>query len=392
MPYQTTYLDRRRRELMRGEWTVPLTYAELREAARQHLPEEYFAYLDSAAGTEGTLDENRRALDRHRLVPRILRDCAAIDISVRLFGRELPAPLLLAPIGTQKIFDEEGEVASARAAGDLGIPFVLSTAASRTIEEVAESMGDGPRLFQLYYHPKERVVDSYLARAEQSGYDAIVVTVDAPVPRWIPRNLQNGFRPSNVCERAIPLSDPAFEQLAAERGCTVEELVASEGLRRTRSLTWDEIDALRERTSLPVLVKGVVHPDDSKRAVDHADGVVVSTHGGRQMDGTIGAADALPAVADAVDGRIPVLFDSGVRSGVDVYKALALGADAVMLGRSYVFGLAIAGQRGVTEVVENVLAEFESAVGLAGHDRVADVGRKSLMGSTDVGSQDAGRG
>ncbi|MFB6130137.1 MAG: alpha-hydroxy-acid oxidizing protein [Salinigranum sp.] len=378
MSESTGFLDRRRRELMRGERAVPLAYDDLREEAERHLREEPMAYTLGAAGGEGTVEENRRALARYRILPRALCDVSSLDLSVEFLGRDLPGPLLLAPIGTHGIYHEDGELATARAAAELGVPFTLASSATRTIEEVAEAMGSAPRLLQLYWPNEWDVAASYVERAEAAGYDAIVLTVDAQTPRWRPRILGHGYRKSEV-SRAIPESDPVVERLAAERGQTVEEVLGSEALSKDRSLTWEDLSFLRDHTDLPIVLKGVLNPEDARKAVEYADGIVVSNHGGRQIDGEVGAATMLPRIVDAVGGEIPVVFDSGVRGGADVFKALALGADAVMLGRPYAFGLAIAGQRGVREVIENYLAEFESVLGQSGYDAAEAVGREAIV-------------
>lgn len=374
----TSFLDRRRRELMRGTKAVPLDYPGLRTVAEERLRERPYQFTIAAAGNETTVNENRRALDRCKILPRTLRDVSSIDVSTEFLGQEIAGPVLLAPIGTHAIYHDDGELATGRAAASVGIPFTVSSASSSSIEAVAEAMGDGPRLLQLYWPKEWSVAASYTARAEAAGYDGVMVTVDAQVPRFRYRVLEHAYRKSEV-SRAIPESDPAVERLADERGVSVGEVIASDALSKDRSLEWDDLGYLREHTDLPIVLKGILNPDDARRAVDHADAIVVSNHGGRQIDGEVGAATMLPAVVDAVDGEIPVLFDSGVRGGADVFKALALGAGAVMIGRPYVFGLAIAGERGVREVVENTLAEFESVLGQAGHSSIETVDRDALV-------------
>ena len=376
----TAFLDRRRRELMRGDRAVPLDYDGLSEGAAERLEERPYQFTIAAAGDETTVDENRRALDRYRILPRTLRDVSSIDVSTELFGREIAGPVLLAPIGTHAVYHDDAELATGRAAASVGVPFTVSSASSRSIEAVAGAMGDAPRLFQLYWPKEWSVAASYVERAEAAGYDAVMLTVDAQVPRFRYRVLEHAYQKSEV-SRAVPETDPAVERLAAERGTSVGDLLASGALSKDRSIGWDDLAFLREHADLPVVLKGVLNPDDARRAVDHADAIVVSNHGGRQIDGEVGAATMLPAVADAVEGEIPILFDSGVRGGADVFKALALGADAVMLGRPYVFGLAIAGERGVREVVENTLAELESVLGQAGHRSLGTVDRDAIVDS-----------
>jgi lactate 2-monooxygenase len=289
---------------------------------------------------------------------------------VELLGRRLPAPILLAPIGVQSILHAEAELASARAARALGVPFVLSTVSSRTIEEVAASMGEATRYFQLYWPSDAELAASFVERAERSGYSALVVTLDTYLLAWRPRDLAHAYLPFLRGEGlANYFSDPVFRQgLEAP-----PELDPRPAVRRFAQvfshpgLTWKDLDFLKRRAKLPIVLKGILHPDDARRAVDHGvDGVVVSNHGGRQVDGAVGALDALPGVVAAVGGKTTVLFDSGIRTGADVVKAVALGARAVLLGRPYAYGLALGGEQGVRDVVANLVAETDLTLGLVG--------------------------
>jgi isopentenyl diphosphate isomerase/L-lactate dehydrogenase-like FMN-dependent dehydrogenase len=362
--------------------SVPLSAAELEQQALDAMAPDVRAFVAGGAGGEGTMRSNRRAFDRWAIVPRVLRDVADRDLSTTLLGHALPAPVMLAPIGAQAIHHEDGELATARAAASLGVPYIVSTVSSTPMEDVAEAMGETPRWFQLYWGPDRELVGSFLDRAEASGYDAVVVTADMPLTGWRERDADEAAMPPLRGEGlANYTSDPVFR--AAIDGPVednpeqvVERYLASF---TDASLTWDDLGWLRERTDLPVLLKGVLHPEDATTAVDHGvDGLVVSNHGGRQLDGAVGALQALPEVVDAVDGRVPVVFDSGIRRGPDALKALALGADAVAVGRPYLYGLALAGEDGVRDVLRTLLGDLDIALGLAGHTDVTDLDRSAL--------------
>jgi isopentenyl diphosphate isomerase/L-lactate dehydrogenase-like FMN-dependent dehydrogenase len=335
-----------------------------------------------AAGSEGTARSNLEAFRRWQIVPRMLRDVGVRDLRAELFGAELPAPLLLAPVGVQSIVHPDGELATARAAAATGVPYVHSTAASHSIEEAAKANGDGPRWFQLYWPSDPELAKSFLRRAEEAGYRAIVVTLDTTLLAWRPRDLQAGYLPFlKGVGVANYFSDPVFR--AGLEKPPEEDLQAAVGrwvmAFSNPSISWDKLAFLRENTDLPILLKGILHPADAIRALEAGvDGIVVSNHGGRQVDGAVATMTALPDVVAAVAGRIPVLVDSGVRGGADVFKALALGARAVLLGRPYVYGLAIAGREGVEEVIQNVTAEFDLTMGLAGCASTAEIDREML--------------
>ncbi|WP_369960450.1 alpha-hydroxy-acid oxidizing protein [Leifsonia sp. EB34] len=400
---------------------IPVAFPELERAARRRLSRAAFAYIAGSAGLERTDRADTDAFARHRLVPRVLRDVSERDLSIELFGRRLPAPLLLAPIGVLELARRDGDLAAARAAAAHGIPAVLSTQASAPMESVAAAMEDArpgaARWFQLYWSSSRDLVASLVARAEASGCEAIVVTLDTHVLGWRPRDLDLGYLPfSRGLGIAQYTSDPVFRRLVRERmaaagprertavtpaalasfasilrrhpGDLRENLRSGEPLAAVEtfldvfadpSLGWDDLAFLREQTSLPIVLKGVLHPDDARRAVEAGvDAVQVSTHGGRQIDGEIAALDALPGVVDAVAGRLPVLFDSGIRGGADAVIALALGARAVAVGRPYAYALALAGERGVRELLRNLLAELDITLGLCGVARVADLDRSAL--------------
>jgi lactate 2-monooxygenase len=290
----------------------------------------------------------------------------------------MPAPLMLAPIGVQKILHEDGELATARAAATVGTPMIASTASHFTLEEIAEASGEAPRWFQLYWAADRGLVESFLGRAERAGYGAIVLTVDTFIPGWKPRDLQQAWLPFlNGMGVANYFQDPVFREALEvspeeDQGAATGHFL---GVQANPALSWDDLAWLRERTPLPILVKGIQHPEDAREAARRGvDGIVVSNHGGRQVDGAIASLDALPAIAEAVGGELAVLFDSGVRGGADVLKALALGADAVCLGRPYVWGLALEGQSGVEAVLRMVLAELDLTMALCGLTRPEEIG------------------
>jgi isopentenyl diphosphate isomerase/L-lactate dehydrogenase-like FMN-dependent dehydrogenase len=328
------------------------------------------------AGGEDTMRANEDAFRRWRIVPRMLRDVSQRDLSVTVLGTELPAPVALAPVGVQTIVHAEGELAVARAAASVGLAMAASTVSSFPLEEIAAA-GGGPKWFQLYWPTDRELAASLLARAERAGYSAVIVTLDTFLPGWKPRDLQGAWQPFLEGVGIVNYtSDPVFRarlQRSPEEDlqAAVGEFVAQFTNPR---LTWEDLEFLRSRTTLPVALKGILHPDDARAAQAHGiDAVVVSNHGGRQIDGAIASLDALPAVVDAVGGELEVLVDSGVRSGADVFKALALGANAVLIGRPYLWGLAAGGEAGVVAVLRSILAELDLTIGLSGHTRVGEL-------------------
>jgi lactate 2-monooxygenase len=351
--------------------SIPVAVEELERRAEEAMEERAANYVFAGAGAERTMRANREAFERRRIVPRMLRDVAERDLSTEVLGTALPAPLMLAPIGVQSIVHEDGELASARAAAALGVPMIASTASHFSMEEIAAAGGEAPRWFQLYWPNDRRLAESFVGRAEAAGYGAIVLTVDTFVPGWKSRDLQQAWLPFlNGMGVANYFQDPVF-RAGLERTPEEDQGAATGhflGVQANPSLTWDDLGWLRERTSLPLVVKGIQHVDDAREAARRGvDGIVVSNHGGRQVDGAIGSLDALPPIAEAVGGELAILFDSGVRGGVDAIKALALGADAVCLGRPYIWGLALGGQAGVETVLKMVLAELDLTMALCGY-------------------------
>ncbi|WP_309571234.1 alpha-hydroxy-acid oxidizing protein [Deinococcus sp.] len=390
---------------------VPVAPERLQEAARVHLKAPDFAYLAGGAGAERTLRANLSAFERVQLLPRHLRGHTDRDLSIHLLGHTYATPLLLAPLGVLECAHPEADLAVARAAAAEGVPFIYSSQASVPMEDCAAAMGESPRWFQLYWSRDDDLTHSLLRRAEACGAQAIVLTLDTTMLGWRSRDLDLGSLPF-MRGRGLAqyLSDPVFRahlsepasgpaiasprtpallragaELAA-KGRTyhlsLEQMraaVARFTATYTRlDLTWDDLARLREWTTLPIVLKGILHPDDAREAAARGmDAVIVSNHGGRQVDGAIGALDALPGVVKAA-GTLPVLFDSGVRTGADIVKALALGARAVLLGRPYAYGLAIAGEDGVREVIQNILADFDLTLGLIGVGDARDLDRSVL--------------
>ncbi len=364
--------------------TFPIILEELERAAQRVLTPEAYGYIAGAAGSESTLHRNRAALEAWEILPRMLRDVSQRDLEVTLFGKTHPAPLLLAPIGVQSIAHPEGELPVARAARTLKLPFIHSTAATQSPEAVAEANGDATRWFQLYWPKDPEITASFLNRAEKAGYSAVVVTLDTRLLAWRERDLNAAYLPFLRGEGiGIYLSDPVFRSRLSKP--PEEDLPAAiahwaAGFSDV-SQTWEDLASLRRLTRLPILLKGILHPDDARQAVDcGVDGLIVSNHGGRQLDGSVGALDALPAIVEQINGQLPVLFDSGIRRGADVFKALALGAVAVLVGRPYMWGLAVGGEAGVVEVLRRLCADLDLTMALAGCPRIQDLNPDWLRG------------
>jgi isopentenyl diphosphate isomerase/L-lactate dehydrogenase-like FMN-dependent dehydrogenase len=364
---------------------LPLTAEELELKARGVLPPEAFTYVAGGAGNEDTVRANRDAYRRWRIVPRFLRDVSKRDVGVTVLGKKMPVPVMLAPVGVQGMLHADAEVASARAARSVGVPLILSTVSSKPMEAVAQAMGDVPHWFQLYWPGNPELAASFVTRAERAGFSAVVVTLDTYLLGWRERDLQLGWLPFlHGMGLANYLSDPVFRAslpVPPEKDPVpaVRQFVAQVS---NPALTWNDLSYLRRHTRLPILLKGVLHPEDARLAVEHGvEGVIVSNHGGRQVDGAVASLDALPGVVEAVGGRADVLFDGGIRRGADVFKAVALGARAVLVGRPYCYGLALNGEDGVREVLRNLLADTELTLGLAGCASLAEVSRSNVMDS-----------
>jgi lactate 2-monooxygenase len=360
----------------------PIVFEDLVRAAQERMTPEAFTYVAGGAGGGDTIRANRAAFDRWRIVPRFLRDVSQRDLRVNLLGQTLPAPVLLAPVGVQGIIHKEGDLATARAAKALGLPMVVSTVSSHSIEDLAAALGETPRWFQLYWPADRDLALSFVRRAEQAGYTALMVTLDTIMLGWREGDLQNAYLPFLHGEgMANHTSDPVFKKalLLPPAVNPISSMAHFLKVAFNPKLTWDDIAFLKQNTQLPILLKGILDPDDARKAVDFGmAGLIVSNHGGRQLDGAIAALDALPRIADAVGDQLTLLFDSGIRRGSDIFKALALGARAVLVGRPYCYGLALGGEEGVKFVLHNLLADFDITLGLAGCASAAEVTRERL--------------
>jgi lactate 2-monooxygenase len=389
-----------------GKKPIVTIHPERLEAlAKRKMSAEAFAYIAGGAGAETTLRSNRNGFDQWQIVPRMLRNVEKFDLSVQLFDHQLSSPLLLAPVGVLDLAHPKGEIAVAQAAASRNVPMIFSNQASTPMEVCSAHMGDTPRWFQLYWSKSRDLVASFIQRATACGCSAIVLTLDTTMLGWRPRDLELAYLPF-LQGRGIAqyTSDPVFQHLLelpddpAQQapkppvnlttlrnvmrtirnypGSFTDNLRSGKPLKAVRQFTqmytnpalqWEDLSFLRNLTSLPILLKGILHPEDAKKALEHGiNGLIVSNHGGRQVDGAIAAIEALPGIVEAVQGQIPVLLDSGIRSGSDMFKALALGAKAVCIGRPYVYGLAVGGSNGVQAVIDQLLADFELNMRIAG--------------------------
>jgi lactate 2-monooxygenase len=394
-------------------------FSRLETQARKAMSEKAFAYIAGGAGNESTMARNMSAFSQYAIVPRMLRDVSHRDTRVRLFGNDLPSPFLLAPIGVLEIVHPDADLGVAKAAAQLNIPFIFSNQASVPMEQCAHVMKGSPRWFQLYWSKSRALVESFVQRAESCGCRAIVVTLDTTMLGWRSRDLNLSYLPFlEGMGIAQYTSDPVFQKMLDEpdAGPVMKKNVTLRSIRGFFAMVnrypgpgfyrklssgravkavqrfiatysnpgtmWEDLAFLRSATRLPVLLKGILHEDDARKALDCGiDGIIVSNHGGRQVDGAVSTLEVLPGIVKTVNGRVPVLLDSGIRSGADAFKAIALGATAVCIGRPYAYGLAVAGSRGVYEVMRNYMAEFELTMGLSGCRSVSDIHHSVLRRS-----------
>ncbi len=398
---------------------VPVTPDKLEHDGLAAMSAAARSYVETGAGTGATMINNRNAFGRWQLVPRMLRDVADRDQSIELFGRRQPSPFLTAPVGVLEMCHPDGDLAVARAARASGVPMIISSQASYPMERIARELGDHERWFQLYWSDDDDLARSFVRRAEAIGASAIVVTLDTMLLGWRTLDLDRGYSPfAHAQGIANYTSDPVFQELvrrrvedgavpAIDRRPTPTALRSLATIARAHpgefrdnlrskvpmasirtfqevfgrtSLNWEELAWLRDQTDLPILVKGVQSPGDADLALRHGvDGLIVSNHGGRQLDGAIGSLDALPAIAERIGGAVPILFDSGVRCAADALKAMALGAAAVCIARPYIYGLALAGEEGVAEVLRNFQAELDLSMALAGLTSTDQITRDILV-------------
>lgn len=362
---------------------LPMTYAELERRAEEAMSEQIWSYVAGGAGDERTQRANVEAFHRWALVPRMLAGASDRDLSVELFGRTFPTPLMFAPVGVIALCDPDhhGDLITARAAASTGVPMIASTLMQDPMEEVTAELGDTPGWFQLYPPNDRELCASFVHRAEAAGFEAIVVTLDTLTLGWRPRDLTIASFPqlTGLC-LANYFTDPVFRAKLAKPPeedvqAATELWAMSFGNPR---LNWDDLAWIRSLTSLPMLVKGICHPDDARRAIDTGvDGIYCSTHGGRQANGGLPALEVLPEIVEA-SGDHPVIFDSGIRSGPDVMTAMALGATAVAIGRPYAYALAVGGQTGIEHLVRCLLAELDLTMAVDGYPVLADLDASAL--------------
>ncbi|MGM9948853.1 MAG: alpha-hydroxy acid oxidase [Lysinibacillus sp.] len=363
-----------------GDKPFPICFDDLEKAVADKIPAGPYGYIRSGAGGEQSLRNNRNAFAKYSIVPRFLTDVSEPDTSIELFGKTHPTPFFFAPVGMNQMAHEQGELAVVSAAQKLGMPYIQSTVSSYSLEEVAQAAPEHTKWFQLYWSTNEEIAYSMAARAENAGFEAIVLTVDTVMLGWREEDVRNQFSPLKLgLSRGNYMNDPVFTaSLKDESFESYVEGVLANIFHPT--LNWENVRELKRRLRVPLLIKGILHPEDARLAIEAGvDGIIVSNHGGRQLDGVIGSLDALPAIVEAVDGQIPVLMDGGVYRGIDALKALALGATAVCIGRPFVYGLAYDGENGVYQVMQNLYSEFKVSMGLAGQRTVAGLRTVALM-------------
>ena len=363
-----------------GDKPFPICFDDLEQAVADKIPAGPYGYVRSGAGGEESLRNNRNAFAKYSVVPRFLTDVSNPDTSIELFGKKHPTPFLFAPVGMNKMAHEDGELAVVRAAEKLEMPYIQSTVSSYALEEVAAVAPNHTKWFQLYWSTNEEIAYSMAARAEAAGFEAIVLTVDTVMLGWREEDVRNQFSPLKLgFARGNYVNDPVFT--ASLKDNSFEAYV--DGMLSNifhPTLNWDNVRELKRRVNVPVLIKGILHPEDARLALEAGvDGIIVSNHGGRQLDGVIGSLDALPSIVEVAGGRVPVLLDGGVYRGIDAVKALALGATAVCIGRPFVYGLAYAGEHGVYQVMQNLYNEFKVSIGLAGQRTIAGLRDVTLV-------------
>ncbi len=389
---------------------IPIALDALEKVAKERISPKAFAYVAGGAGKELTVSSNRSDFAQWQIMPRMLRDVSKVDYTIELFGKKHRSPLMLSPVGVLEMAHPKADVAVGKAAANMEVPYIISNQASMTMEATAQAMGNASRWFQLYWSKSYELVESFIQRAENSGCEAIVVTLDTTMLGWRVRDLDMAYLPflrgkgiaqytsDPVFQKLMdePETEPRpknkitldtfvslFELMKAYPGGFFKNLTSGRPLKAVRtfinlytkpSLNWSDLQFLQERTRLPIILKGILHPQDAQIAIDHGvSGIIVSNHGGRQVDGAISSISALPGIMEVVKDQIPVILDSGVRTGSDIVKALALGAKAVCIGRPYVYGLALDGQAGVETVLKNLLSDFELNMRLSGYKSITEL-------------------
>lgn len=390
---------------------VPVSFSMLEAAARNVMTPQAYAYIAGGAGNESTMLHNTSSFGNVKIVPRMLCDVGQRNMEITLFGKKLSSPFLISPVGVLELVHREADLAVGKAAAQLGVPYIFSNQASRPMEEVSTVMGDSPRMFQLYWSKSNDLVASFAQRAEKCGCSAIVLTLDTTMLGWRTRDLDIAYLPFLEGKGiAQYTTDPVFQKMMDESDETPDvkrkityqsvqgliqmvnnypgkgffkKLRSGRPIKAVRKFvatysnpctTWNDLQFLRKSTKLPIILKGILHPDDARKAIDFGmDGIIVSNHGGRQVDGSVSTFEALPEIVKAVQSKVPVILDSGIRSGADAFKAIAMGATAVGVGRPYVYGLALDGQYGVYAAMRNIMSEFELTMGLAGCKEVSEI-------------------
>ncbi len=397
---------------------IPTDLCRLKEKAKKAMNPQAFGYIEGGAGNESTMRSNRSDFDRWKIIPRMLKDVSSRDTSIELFGHHLPSPFLLSPVGVLEMVHPKADLAVGKAAASMGVPMIFSNQASVPMEKVSAAMANQPRWFQLYWSKSNALVKSLVQRAEKCGCTAIVVTLDTTLLGWRTRDLDLAYLPFLQGKGiAQYTSDPVFldmlNQPTVEEGIStkppitfttissifslaktypggfINNLTSGIPLKAVRqfiniysrpSLQWEDLAFLRSCTKLPIILKGILHPSDAQKALDYGvDGIMVSNHGGRQVDGSISTIAALPSIMDVVKDQVPVLLDSGIRGGADIFKAIALGAKAVGIGRLFVYGLTIDGEEGVKQVIRNLMADFELTMGLSGCKTISEINRDCII-------------
>ncbi len=389
--------------------STPVSYAGLEAKARLMLAPEAFAYLAGGAGSETTIDANRRALDQVKIHPRMLGGVQEVRMQQLWRAHTLPAPFMLAPIGVLELAHRDGDLAEARACAAMNVPMIISSQASYPMEEIAKQLGNCPRLFQLYYSKSKELSQSFIRRAEAIDCSAIVVTLDTTMLGWRTRDLSLAYNPF-ILGKGIAqyYSDPVFNALTDPiqnetttpplsfaliqnllklnsriPGGMISNLQSGKAIKATRKFTsifsnpgisWDDISLIRSWTKLPIYLKGILRADDANKAASiGVDGIIVSNHGGRQIDGAVASTEALPHILSSINGKLEVWLDSGIRSGSDIFKCLALGATGVMIGRPYAMALACNGEQGIIDCLTNIMAELELNMALSGCHTLKDI-------------------